>query len=336
MKYSEEKLNEIADKVDIVELIGQTELLHRKGGNYFVCCPFHNGDDTPSLCINPKMNKWHCFGCGAGSSVYDWICLKYNKTFPEAFEYICNLVGENPEQFIESESIQLLKQLKKKKNTKQNNLVNVRKFLDFTDDYINKYDDELPQEWLEEDMTPEALKTYNIRIDHNANRIVYPVYDASGNFIGVKGRTRISAYKELGLPKYMNYYKVGEVDYFQGLQQALPEIRNKKSVIIFEGIKSCIKAWGWGIKNTISSETSKLSEGQVKLLIKLGIPEIVIAWDSDKKISSIVGDPKIQTLKHFSQISIITDTKKILDDKMAPVDKGEEIFRILLNERRKI
>ena len=74
----------------------------------------------------------------------------------------------------------------------------------------------------------------------------------------------------------------------------------------------------------------------MKLLIKLGIPEIVIAWDSDKKISSIVGDPKIQTLKHFSQISIITDTKKILDDKMAPVDKGEEIFRILLNERRKL
>ena len=57
MRYDQEKLNELAEKIDIVELIGQTEELHRKGQNYFCCCPFHKNDDTPSLCIYPETTN---------------------------------------------------------------------------------------------------------------------------------------------------------------------------------------------------------------------------------------------------------------------------------------
>ena len=131
----------------------------------------------------------------------------------------------------------------------------------------------------------------------------------------------------------MNYYKVGVLDYFQGYQQALPEIKNRKFVIIFEGIKSCIKAWSWGIKNTVASETSKLSDGQLQLLIKTGIPEVIIAWDKDQKYSNIIKDPKIQMLKKFAKVTIVRDTKDYLDEKDSPTDKGEKIFRELLKER---
>ena len=296
MRYNNEQLEELANKVNIVDLIGETETLRKQGQNYFTNCPFHNGDNTPSLCINPVNNKWHCFGCGAGSSVYDWVMQKYNKTFPEALETICRVVGEEPKEYIESESIAFLKQLKKQNHTNKIQ-DNIRKTLDFTEQYQNKYSDELPQEWVDEGMTAEALKTYEIRIDHNANRIVYPIYDADGNFIGVKGRTRLAAYKELGLAKYMNYQKIGTIDYFAGWGQALPSIKSKKSVIIFEGIKSCIKAYGWGITNTVASETSKLSDGQLQLLIKTGISEIIIGWDSDQSFKSIISDSKIQMLK---------------------------------------
>ena len=332
MKYSSEQLEEMANKIDIVDYIGQTEELHRKGQNYFINCPFHNGDDTPSLCIYPTTNKWYCFGCNAGSSIYDWIMKKDNVSFGEAVETVSRLAGENLAQYEESESVSFLKKLKKLK--KPNDIdANIRKTLDFAEDYLNKYSEELPEEWLTEDMTAEALKTYNIRIDHNANRIVYPVFDADNNFIGVKGRTRIKAYKELGLSKYMNYYKIGTIDYFQGYQQAAEEIKNKKSVIIFEGIKSCIKAWGWGIKNTVASETSKLSDGQLQLLIKTGIPEVIIAWDKDQKYSNIIKDPKIQMLKKFTKVTIVRDTKDYLGEKDSPTDKGEKIFRELLKER---
>ena len=334
MKYSQEKLNELAEKIDIVELIGQTEELHHKGQNYFCCCPFHKNDDTPSLCIYPETNKWYCFGCGAGSSVYDWICRKYNLNFIESVDRVKDITGSNINMYEESESVNLLRKLKKIKQVKDDKVQ--RETLDFQADYLDKFSDEIPEEWLAEDMTEEALKTYNIRIDHNANRIVYPVFDSNNNFIGVKGRTRVKAYKELGLSKYINYQKINAVDYFQGWQQALPEIKNRKSVIIFEGIKSCIKAWGWGIRNTIAAETSKLSDGQLKLLIKNGFPVVNLAFDSDIKMSNIVRDPKIQMLKRFSNVYVITDTKGMLGEKMSPVDKGEAVFRELYRRKVKI
>lgn len=330
--YSQEQLEEMANKIDIVEYIGQTEQLQKKGNNYFCCCPFHKGDDTPSLCIYPDKNNWYCFGCGAGSSIYDWIMKYNNLSFKDAIEVVEELSGSELEQFSESESIKLLKQLEKKKSI-IDTPVNVRKTLDFTEDYLNKYSDELPEEWLNEDMSAEALKTYNIRIDHDANRIVYPVMDAEGNFISVKGRTRIENYKELGLSKYINYYKIGTIDYFQGWQQAEQAIKEQGHVIIFEGIKSSIKSWGWNIKNTVAAETSKLSDGQVKVLIKSGVREVTIAFDSDQKFKDIIKDSKIQLLKKFTKISIITDDKKRLGEKMAPVDMGESIFRDLLEER---
>lgn len=334
MRYNSEQLEDLASKVDIVELIGQSEELIRKGRNYFCCCPYHSNDDTPSLCVYPATNKWYCFGCGSGSSVYDWIMRRDNINFPEALKVVCEMVGEDADEYIESESIAFLKQLKKQKTNKEIK-VNIRKTLNFTDDYLNKYSDELPKEWLNEDMTAEALKTYNIRIDHNANRIVYPVFDADDNFIGVKGRTRIEAYKELGLAKYMNYNKIGTIDYFQGWQQALPEIKKDKSVIIFEGIKSCIKCYGWGIKNTIAAETSALSDGQLQLLIKTGIPEVIIGWDNDHNIQDTIRDSKIQMLKKFTNLYVIKCNSKF-GEKMSPVDLGEKEFREILERKIKV
>ena len=332
MRYDQEKLNELAEKIDIVELIGQTEELHRKGQNYFCCCPFHKNDDTPSLCIYPETNKWYCFGCGAGSSVYDWICKKHNLSFIESVDRVKDITGSSINMYEESESVNLLRKLKKIKQVKDDKVQ--RETLDFQADYLDKFSDEIPEEWLAEDMTEEALKTYNIRIDHNANRIVYPVFDSNNNFIGVKGRTRVKAYKELGLSKYMNYQKINTVDYFQGWQQAMQN--NPKSLIIFEGIKSCMKAYGWGITNTVAAETSNLSDGQVQLLIKHGFHEIVIAWDSDQTFKSIVTNPKIQMLKRFTIVSIIKDNNNLLGEKEAPVDKGERVFRELLDRRVQI
>lgn len=340
MGYNTELINELATKVNIVDLIGQTEELHQKGQNYFCCCPFHNNDDTPSLCVNPTTNKWHCFGCGEGTSVYDWIMKIRGVKFPEALQIVCDMVGEDITNCEESESVSFLKQLKRQKKVKDDlvndNLVNIRKTYNFTDDYLNKFSDELPQEWLDEDMTEDALRHYNIRIDHNANRIVYPVFNAEGDFIGVKGRTRIVAYKELGLAKYMNYNKIGSLDYFQGWREALPEIINRKSVYIFEGIKSCIKCYGWGIPNTVASETSALSEGQIRLLIKTGIPEINICWDSDHDVRSIIRDPKIQMLKKFCNLYVVGGQTSLLGEKMAPVDMGRKVFRELIEKRIKV
>lgn len=334
MRFNGDQLKNLAEKIDIVEYIGQTEELHKKGQLYYCCCPFHSGDDTPSLCIYPDSQSWYCYGCGAGSSIFDWVMHKDKLSFPEAVKKISSLTDSPLEEVIESESIAVLKELKKFKQ--HNKLISQRSVLDWKSDYIDKYSDECPQEWLDEDMTQEALKVYNIRIDEDKNRIVYPVFDSNNNFIGVKGRTRLSTYKDFGFSKYINYYKIYNLDFFQGWQQALPGINDSKSVIIFEGVKSCIKAWGWNVRNTVASETSALSEGQLQLLIKTGVSEVIIAWDSDQTFKSIVGDSKIQMLKKFTAVSVIRDKHQLLGVKEAPVDRGQAIFEQLLKERVKI
>ena len=334
MKYNNEQLDAMADEIDLVDYIGQTEDLHRKGNKYFIRCPLHSGDNTPSLCINPETNKWHCFGCGEGSSIYDWMVKYEGLSFREAVEKVAELAGTDFSEVVESESMALLKEIKHQKETKEETVQ--RSLLDWNKDYFNKFSDELPEEWLAEDMTEEALRAYNIRIDHDANRIVYPVLDSDGNLIGVKGRTRYENFKELKLPKYINYYKVGLLDYFQGWSQALPEFSTRKSVVIFEGVKSCIKCYGWNIRNTVASETSDISEGQLKLLIRTGIPEIIIAWDSDQDFRKIAGNPRLQMLKKFATVSVIRDTKGWLGEKESPVDRGEAIFRELLERRMRL
>ena len=98
----------MAEQIDIVDYISQTEDVVKKGNNYFCHCPFHN-ERTPSLCIYPDSNKWYCFGCGAGSSIYDWMIKHDGLTFPEAVEKVANLTNSNLEEVIESESMAFLK-----------------------------------------------------------------------------------------------------------------------------------------------------------------------------------------------------------------------------------
>ena len=338
-RYSNEELAEIAKQVDIVEYIEQTEELHRRGQNWFIKCPFHEGDDTPSLCVYPDSQSWHCFGCGKGGSIYNWIVDKEGLTFGEAIERVTKLAGIELTPRIETPTVQFLKSLQKQKEStmKPKSQTTERKELYWKPDYYDKYSDELPQEWIDEGMTPEALRKYEVRIDHSANRIVYPVVDSENRLIGVKGRTRIKDYKLLGLQKYMNYTKIGTIDYFAGWFEALKAAKAQKQIIIFEGIKSCIKACGWGILNTVSSESANLTDGQIQLLIKNGFGEVIIGWDNDQPLSKIAGDSKIQMLKRFAKVSIINDTANLLQgEKMAPVDKGEEVFRELLDRRIKI
>lgn len=338
MKYNAEQIQELAEKVDLVEYIGQTEELHKRSNCYVINCPFHKGDNDPSLSIRPSTNRWRCFGCGAGGNIFDWISAYEGKTFSEAFEQVCEMLGEEPEEYIESETVAYLKQQKKiQQKAKKESEQCQRTILDFTSEYLNKFSDELPQEWLDEDMTEEALRHYNIRIDPKQNRIVYPVFDGDGNFIGVKGRTRLKEYKTLKLAKYINYQKIGTIDYFAGWVEAAAEIKNRKSVIIFEGIKSCIKAYSWGFPNTAASETSAISDGQLKFLIKAGIPEVIFGWDNEERFQDIVTDTNICILKKFTKVSVIYDRHRLLPElKMAPVDNGKEVFEQLLRERIRI
>ena len=182
------------------------------------------------------------------------------------------------------------------------------------------------------------MDLFDIRIDNYSNRIVYPVYDIDGNLINIKGRTRYENYKKLKLPKYMNYYTVGVMDYFQGLEKTLKYIKEQNEIIIFESIKSVMKAYGWGYKNCVSAEKHTLTPEQISLLVKLKV-NVVFAYDSDVSYNDGEVKENIDMLRKVTNVYVISDKDLLLGGsttKNAPVDCGQDIWEELYFSKRKV
>lgn len=332
--FDPEYLKEVNASVNLLEYAKLKFDFQERGGNYFTHCPStEHQDDTPSLCINPERNMFKCFACGAGGGIINWLRFTEHLSFKDAVRKAANLGNiKEIDSGYRSQTVVINRSLAPIKNK----TINTRQILDKS--VYEQYSNALPEEWEEEGISREAMRRYYVRIDEANKRIVYPVFDSVGNFIGVKGRTRRKFYEELGIPKYINYYKVGIIDYFQGWQQALPFIKSKNEIILFEGIKSCMKAFDYGYQNTVSVECHDINKEQIKLLIKLGA-DVVVAFDSDVDPYSLneKGEntlmSELNVLKRFLNVSIIFNPK-MLGKKEAPVDSGKEIWEELYKGRQ--
>jgi DNA primase len=89
---SEDKLEEIRTRADIVEVIGAHVRLKRAGRNFVGLCPFHN-EKTPSFSVNSERGFFHCFGCGAGGTVFNFVMRTEGLSFPEAIESLARRYG---------------------------------------------------------------------------------------------------------------------------------------------------------------------------------------------------------------------------------------------------
>lgn len=334
MEYDNELINKISQSVDLLSYVERNFILQKKGNYYFTNCPFHI-DKTPSLEFSPEHNSFHCFSCGKSGRIIKYLMLFENLNFDEAINKASKLAKIDLTNEPKSKTILFLRNWRNNKNKVMNNEI-IRPILNYADFAVFKK--EPVPEWLEEGISEEAMDFFDIRIDEKANRIVYPVFDGHNNFINVKGRTRYKNYKDLKLPKYINYKKIGQMDYLQCLEKTLPYIREKKEVIIFEGIKSVMKAYDYGFKNCVSAEKHSLTADQIILLIKLKV-NIVFAYDSDVSYSSKQLIHDLSMLKHITNVFIIQDTENLLGGKTAknaPVDLGKEVWLKLYNQKKKV
>ena len=92
MRYSDDIIEEVRMKNDIVDVISQYVKLTRRGSSYFGLCPFHN-EKTPSFSVTPSKQMYYCFGCGAGGNVYNFIMEYENYSFGEALSHLADRAG---------------------------------------------------------------------------------------------------------------------------------------------------------------------------------------------------------------------------------------------------
>lgn len=328
-QYDSDEINELADQIDLLEYISQDlEWERRSGNNYYFSCPLHS-DSDPSLAVDKEENYYYCFSCKRSGNALSWMIEYEGLTYPEACEKVQKITGKTLQPISSSESMKFYRRIRKIKAGSREVNLDTREYQSLMD--YNKYSGNPPQLWVQEGISEAAIHHFNIRVDEPRNRILYPVYDQNGRFICAKARTTIKDFKLLGIPKYKYLGKIGTNDFFVGWKENKNEIFDKNKVILFEGIKSVMKAWDWGYKNAVACETAALNEEQVKFLIKNRVKDVTIAFDSDKKRGDIL--PSVRMLKRFTNLYMINDSKRLLGEKESPVDRGREVFEQLLEER---
>lgn len=335
MDYEREQLDELCNKFNLLGYVEGNFDVERRGREYAIHCPKHV-DLTPSLFIKPDSNCWYCHSCRRNGGPIQWFMQIEGLTFRQSVEKLIKLTGFEIKETETASSFKFFKQLAEIQNRKDK--VVEREIL--PESYMDQFDklrDGEPKSWIEEGIQPEIMQKYGIRMDRKGNRIVYPVRDNNGNLIAAKGRTCFAQYKILGLTKYINYKKIGTTNYFQGMYENKESIIRSGEAIVFEGIKSVMKADAYGYSNCIAAETSLLNEAQAKILIQMGIHNVVIGFDNDVPYAELL--QSANRLKRWMNVDLIIDKEGLLgskEEKLSPVDKGKEIFDQLYKERQRV
>ena len=292
--------------------------------------PF-NEEKTPSFSVRRETGKFFDFSSGIGGTIVTFVQFYFKTTAHGAIEMLKEYAGASGKISSPSDKMSAVATVKKfmepKRQTKE------QKEIKLPADYMSRFEirPEKLDVWRKEDITDEAMEKFGVRYDSFSNRIVYPIYDDRGNIINVGGRTLDPDFKEKGLRKYTYFHGFGSMSVVYGLWDNLEEIKKQREIIIFEGCKSVLKAYGWGIRNTGAILTSHLSPGQMKTLVKLGC-RVVFALDKDVDIRK---DHNINKLKNYVNVDYICDMADWLQEKDSPVDQGEEVFRALYDRRFK-
>lgn len=332
-KKNIDNIDDLIYNIDIVKYISQYVELEYKRGEYWGLCPFHD-EKTPSFSVNGKKNRYYCAGCHASGNIVNFMRDYHKMYYADAIKHLSSYSGINFEQKIQSQTINVLKRFVPKK--KKEPILN---FL--PENIIDQYKEVPVQSWIDENISYETQKIFNVRIDEKGDRIIFPIHDKDGNIISIKGRTLHENYKELGIPKYIYYTKVGTNSFLFGYFLNKDFIRKAKEVIVFESEKSVMKAYEYGIRNCVALSTSNMTDIQIKLLLSLQC-NIVFAFDKDVNINGFKEKGKnklkkeFQTLTMFTDVFIILDCDNLIDAKDSPIDRGLEVWNKLYKNKKNI
>lgn len=311
-------IDEIKSRLDIVDIIQGYIRLQKAGRNYKACCPFHN-EKTPSMMISPEKQMWHCFGCGKGGSVFDFIMEMDGVEFGDALRVLAQragvelkaIDGYNDSASLKTERSRIYEicdlaarffetQLEKSQIGKvaRQYLYNRGLRLETIKDWRIGY---APGEWRalydflinrgysSEEILKSGLiikndsaGSLNKYYDRFRDRIIFPIFDLNNLVVGFTGRENPNA-PDSRMGKYINISNTLIFDkskILYGFDRAKMEIRTKDLCILVEGQIDVIMAQQAGFKNVAACSGTALTEQHLKI-IKRYTNNLAMAFDSD-------------------------------------------------------
>lgn len=305
MAFPESFLQDLAEKNDIVDVVsGYVRLTKKTGQNLFGLCPFHS-EKTPSFSVNPSRQIYHCFGCGKGGSVINFIMEIENLSFPEAVEFLARRAGMTiPEQDADPgrprrERLYALNraaarfffdELKSPEGAAARDYMagrgiapaTARRFgLGFAPDGWDGLVRAMKAEgFAERELADGGLVRQGRKggvYDTFRNRLMFPVIDVRGNVIAFSGRALAD-----GEPKYMNS---PETPVFSKSHNLFGLNLAKKSksgyIILVEGNIDVVSLHQAGFDSAVASLGTSLTPEQARLLSRY-TGEVVLAYDADE------------------------------------------------------
>ncbi len=358
---SEEKIEQITQANDIVDIIGAHVVLKRTGNNYMGLCPFHN-EKTPSFSVSAEKQFYHCFGCGEGGDVVSFMMKYHHLSFIEAVTQLAERGGINLE--LEKKSQKSKKEYERQYEMNKEAAVyffqNLQTFEDgmrylekrgvgrrvqkfFGIGYSHNQWDGLIKHlkakgYHEQEMLHNGLVVKKEGSQHYydrfRNRIMFPIFDLKKRVIGFGGRVM-----DHTMPKYINspdseIFHKGH--HLYNLNHAKQE--GKNGLILTEGYMDVIKLASHGYMNAVASLGTALTIEQVRLLKRYS-KEFFISYDSDQAgmKAALKASNLMKSLGLSARVIILPD-KMDPDDYLTQygkskyqdkIDKGQEYFDFL-------
>ncbi|MBA3828483.1 MAG: DNA primase [Taibaiella sp.] len=305
-------IQEILNRADIVEIIGQFVRLKKRGANFIANCPFHN-EKTPSFYVSQPKGIYKCFGCGKGGNVVTFIQEHEKLTYPESIRWLADFykitleeserTPEQQQQQLAEESLRILNEYAAGYftdillNTEEGQAIGLSYFKQrgFRKEIIERFrlgyspeaSDSFYRAATQKGYQSEILQKAGLVKDRNGihydayrGRVIFPIQSMTGRVLGFGARILKSNDKA---PKYINtpeneLYIKSRVLY--GMYQARQSIGKQDECFLVEGYTDVVSLHQGGVENVVASSGTSLTEDQLRLIGQL-TRNLTILYDGD-------------------------------------------------------
>ena len=310
-RFSELFIQQVAQATDVVELVGQYVALTKKGREFVGLCPFHD-DHNPSMRVSPVKQIYKCFSCGAGGGVFNFLMAYEKLSFPEAVRRLAEQANipipseydQQPraEGGVDKDLLRRMMAFAAEFYRRQLRTPAGKAALDYaherglTDESIERFGLGLaPDSWdalssaarrkgIGEAVLPAAGLTIRREgstgcYDRFRNRLMFPIFDLTGNAIGFGGRALADdeQAKYINSPDTLLFDKSGEL---YGLNWSRDAIRNTGRAVIVEGYLDTLIPLQAGVEGVVATMGTALTDRHVRLLSRF-VNEAVLVFDAD-------------------------------------------------------